>query len=161
MSPITVETHCPYCSLQCGMSLHPANGTLLVGTRDFPTNRGGLCEKGWTAAFVEVTYDTGGAFPFKVSTAVRVLPDTLPHNIRRRWALSYGDQIQHLYESVMREPELATEIAPGVTLAELIYAREVEDAMTGEDFLLRRSKLHLTLDRPARDAIVQWWQHSA
>lgn len=36
-------------------------------------------EKGWTAAFVEVAYDTGGAFPFKVSTAVRVLPDTLPH----------------------------------------------------------------------------------
>ncbi len=35
--------------------------------------------KGWTAAFVELAYDTGGAFPFKVSTAVRVLPDTLPY----------------------------------------------------------------------------------
>jgi len=35
-------------------------------------------EKGWTASFIEVTYDTGGGFPFKVSTAVRVLPDTLP-----------------------------------------------------------------------------------
>nr|WP_246116147.1 molybdopterin-dependent oxidoreductase [Trebonia kvetii] len=32
------------------MSLRPANGTLEVGTRDFPTNRGGLCQKGWTAA---------------------------------------------------------------------------------------------------------------
>src|SRR5258708_16978634 len=50
MSPVTVETHCPYCSLQCGMSLIPANGTLEVGARDFPTNRGGLCQKGWTAA---------------------------------------------------------------------------------------------------------------
>jgi assimilatory nitrate reductase catalytic subunit len=32
------------------MSLIPANGTLEVGARDFPTNRGGLCQKGWTAA---------------------------------------------------------------------------------------------------------------
>ncbi len=35
--------------------------------------------KGWTAAFVELTYDTGGTFPFKESTAVRITPDTLPH----------------------------------------------------------------------------------
>jgi assimilatory nitrate reductase catalytic subunit len=32
------------------MSLHDANGVPRVGTRDFPTNRGGLCQKGWTAA---------------------------------------------------------------------------------------------------------------
>ncbi|MER5749367.1 molybdopterin oxidoreductase family protein [Streptomyces sp. NPDC002088] len=46
-----VDTHCPYCALQCG--------TRLAGTRqadvtvrpraDFPVNRGGLCQKGWTA----------------------------------------------------------------------------------------------------------------
>jgi PhoPQ-activated pathogenicity-related protein len=36
-------------------------------------------EKGWTAAFVEFAFDTGGSFPFKVSTAIRVLPNTLPH----------------------------------------------------------------------------------
>jgi PhoPQ-activated pathogenicity-related protein len=36
-------------------------------------------ENGWTASYVEVTYDTGDGFPFKVSTAVRVLPDTLPY----------------------------------------------------------------------------------
>lgn len=35
-------------------------------------------EKGWTAAFVELAYESGGLFPFKVSTAVRVTPDTLP-----------------------------------------------------------------------------------
>ncbi|MBV9451337.1 MAG: molybdopterin oxidoreductase family protein [Streptosporangiaceae bacterium] len=46
----TVLTHCPYCSLQCGMSLHEADGVLRIGTREFPTNRGGLCQKGWTAA---------------------------------------------------------------------------------------------------------------
>jgi assimilatory nitrate reductase catalytic subunit len=43
-----VDTHCPYCALQCGMSLSGDT----VGTRDFPTNRGGLCQKGWTSASV-------------------------------------------------------------------------------------------------------------
>jgi assimilatory nitrate reductase catalytic subunit len=32
------------------MSLQEAGGALRIGTRDFPTNRGGLCQKGWTAA---------------------------------------------------------------------------------------------------------------
>jgi PhoPQ-activated pathogenicity-related protein len=35
--------------------------------------------KGWTAAFVELEYATGGAFPYRQSTAVRITPDTLPH----------------------------------------------------------------------------------
>ncbi|MGN6404674.1 molybdopterin oxidoreductase family protein [Sinomonas sp.] len=52
MDPAT-STHCPYCALQCAMSLTPvANqaSPLEVAGRDFPTNRGGLCRKGWTAA---------------------------------------------------------------------------------------------------------------
>ncbi|MBL8823104.1 MAG: PhoPQ-activated pathogenicity-related family protein [Planctomycetia bacterium] len=36
-------------------------------------------EKGWTAFFVELTYDVGAPFPLKVTTSVRVLPDVLPH----------------------------------------------------------------------------------
>src|SRR5690349_8015500 len=75
----TTETHCPYCALQCGMTVvrpvrgpersgggtPPArpspvadvsdpnngrNGGLDVASRDFPTNQGGLCRKGWTSA---------------------------------------------------------------------------------------------------------------
>ncbi len=43
-------THCPYCALQCGMNLVPGDGGLTVVPRgDFPTNRGGLCQKGWTS----------------------------------------------------------------------------------------------------------------
>ncbi|MBV8869357.1 MAG: molybdopterin oxidoreductase family protein [Acetobacteraceae bacterium] len=45
-----VETHCPYCALQCGMALVPDRGAWRVAARDFPTNKGGLCRKGWTAA---------------------------------------------------------------------------------------------------------------
>mgnify|MGYP001508261479 FL=1 len=49
-----MDTHCPYCALQCGMTLTPARGPLpvTVAPRDFPTNRGGLCQKGWTSATV-------------------------------------------------------------------------------------------------------------
>ena len=35
--------------------------------------------KGWTAFYVELTYDVGAKSPLKVSTAVRVVPETLPH----------------------------------------------------------------------------------
>ncbi|MEO3744193.1 molybdopterin oxidoreductase family protein [Plantactinospora sp. B5E13] len=47
-----VATHCPYCALQCGMTLRAAGpgGRVEVLPRQFPTNRGGLCQKGWTAA---------------------------------------------------------------------------------------------------------------
>ncbi len=34
---------------------------------------------GWSAAFVELTFPTTGRYPLKVTTAVRVLPDTLPY----------------------------------------------------------------------------------
>jgi assimilatory nitrate reductase catalytic subunit len=49
-----VATHCPYCALQCATTLHPVErpGAVEVRPRDFPTNRGGLCRKGWTAAEV-------------------------------------------------------------------------------------------------------------
>ncbi|MDT0169978.1 molybdopterin oxidoreductase family protein [Pseudarthrobacter sp. BRE9] len=67
----SADTHCPYCALQCAMTLtspadlapaaQPGPGTapapapvapvpaLEVAGRDFPTNRGGLCRKGWTS----------------------------------------------------------------------------------------------------------------
>ncbi|MGW7683420.1 molybdopterin oxidoreductase family protein [Kribbella sp. NPDC054772] len=49
--PTRVPTHCPYCALQCATTLHPVErpGAVEVRPRDFPTNRGGLCRKGWTA----------------------------------------------------------------------------------------------------------------
>ncbi|HET8959161.1 molybdopterin oxidoreductase family protein [Nocardioides sp.] len=45
------RTHCPYCSLQCGMTLEtPHRGALEVAPwPEFPVNRGALCRKGWTA----------------------------------------------------------------------------------------------------------------
>jgi PhoPQ-activated pathogenicity-related protein len=34
--------------------------------------------KGWSASFVELTFDVGGPMPLKLTSAVRVLPDRLP-----------------------------------------------------------------------------------
>ena len=46
------DTHCPYCALQCAMSVTATDLGAVVTPRDFPTNRGGLCQKGWTSAAV-------------------------------------------------------------------------------------------------------------
>jgi PhoPQ-activated pathogenicity-related protein len=36
---------------------------------------------GWTAFFVELVYDRGGAVPFKFTTPVGIVPDVLPHRL--------------------------------------------------------------------------------
>ncbi|MFP5416020.1 MAG: nitrite reductase, partial [Actinomycetes bacterium] len=65
------RTHCPYCALQCAMAVTPAAATTVTagtastaGRRevtivplDFPTNRGRLCQKGWTAGEVLAASD--------------------------------------------------------------------------------------------------------
>ncbi|MFI6638180.1 molybdopterin oxidoreductase family protein [Streptomyces sp. NPDC050504] len=50
----TTDTHCPYCSLQCGMRLsgRPPQAVEVLERPDFPVNRGVLCGKGRTAAAV-------------------------------------------------------------------------------------------------------------
>ena len=49
---LMTRTHCPYCALQCGMTLRAprAAGVEVAARPDFPVNRGALCGKGWTAA---------------------------------------------------------------------------------------------------------------
>jgi assimilatory nitrate reductase catalytic subunit len=49
-STVPTSTHCPYCSLQCGIRVTAGDRpATLVPQEDWPTNRGGLCSKGWTA----------------------------------------------------------------------------------------------------------------
>lgn len=46
-------THCPYCALQCSTVLSgERDGVAVRPSADFPVNRGGLCQKGWTAPSV-------------------------------------------------------------------------------------------------------------
>jgi PhoPQ-activated pathogenicity-related protein len=53
-------------------TLNDQGGGTFVGVIDPPAS-------GWTAFFLELTFDVGQSFPLKLSTAVRVLPDTLPY----------------------------------------------------------------------------------
>lgn len=46
-------------------------GGVYVGRIELP-------KQGWTALFIELTFDVGGSYPLKLTTAVRILPDTLP-----------------------------------------------------------------------------------
>ena len=85
-------------------------------------------------------------------------PSEISEATRRRWALTYGDQIEALFGRIAADRSSAEEIAPGVPRAELEHAVEVEDAMTAEDFLLRRTKLHLTLDERERKAVARWFK---
>ncbi|GAB3014253.1 molybdopterin oxidoreductase [Nocardioides flavus (ex Wang et al. 2016)] len=47
---MATETHCPYCSLQCGMRLTGRRTPEVSAWEEFPVNRGALCRKGWAAA---------------------------------------------------------------------------------------------------------------
>ncbi|WP_238694346.1 molybdopterin oxidoreductase family protein [Nocardioides daphniae] len=49
-APSSTTTHCPYCSLQCGMRLERVGRTLQVAEwAEFGVNEGALCRKGRTA----------------------------------------------------------------------------------------------------------------
>ncbi|HEX2317232.1 MAG TPA: molybdopterin-dependent oxidoreductase [Thermomonospora sp.] len=48
-APGGTPTHCPYCALQCGMAVG-GSPVRVTPREDVPANRGGLCQKGWTAA---------------------------------------------------------------------------------------------------------------
>ncbi|MBM3517770.1 MAG: glycerol-3-phosphate dehydrogenase [Alphaproteobacteria bacterium] len=77
--------------------------------------------------------------------------------VQRRWSQTYGAATGDLCRRISATPALAREVAPGVPLAELERAVSVEDARTAEDFLLRRTKLFLTLEPAERTAIERWF----
>ncbi|MER5393907.1 molybdopterin oxidoreductase family protein [Saccharopolyspora sp. NPDC002686] len=82
----TVATHCPYCALQCGTRLTRERRGVSVRPTDFPVNRGGLCQKGWTAPALLDVADrlqhplvrrNGELVPVDWDTALRVVADGL------------------------------------------------------------------------------------
>lgn len=126
---------------------------ILDALRELGANAGGP----WTR---DIPLHGGGLSRETLLALAGLGPASIPDDVRRRWAITYGDQIEALYYRIARDPGLALKVAPGVTLAELTHAVEVEDAMTTEDFLLRRTKLYLTLDQRGRDAIESWFRHA-
>ena len=80
-------THCPYCALQCAMTLStpaaPTEAPLDVAARDFPTNRGGLCRKGWTSASLL-------KHPGRVTEPLLRGPDGVHHPVSWEAALKFA-----------------------------------------------------------------------
>ena len=98
-------SHCPYCSLQCGITMTPAVAgrpqLTLQPQQDFPTNRGGLCAKGWTAASLL-------DHPDRLLTP---LVRTVPGDRRSRCAPASWDEALDL-------------VAAGITAAQQKYGRD-------------------------------------
>ncbi len=81
--PRAIDTHCPYCALQCGMGLVAGDSSLEVTARDFPTNGGGLCRKGWTAAELLDAPDRLRAPMMRAARGAPLAPTTWPEAIAR------------------------------------------------------------------------------
>ena len=47
---MSTTTHCPYCSLQCGMRLSGTRTVEVSEWAEFPVNKGAMCRKGFTSA---------------------------------------------------------------------------------------------------------------
>jgi assimilatory nitrate reductase catalytic subunit len=61
------DTHCPYCALQCAQVL--GGEPLAAEPRAFPTNVGGMCQKGWTSTELLRVAD-------RITTPLRRVPST-------------------------------------------------------------------------------------
>jgi glycerol-3-phosphate dehydrogenase len=81
------------------------------------------------------------------------LPDALAHRLAR----AYGTRVDRLLGDAKGLDDLGIDFGGGVHEAELDYAMREEFAMTGDDFLWRRSKLGLHLDANVREAIGGWF----
>ncbi|KGM14055.1 molybdopterin oxidoreductase family protein [Cellulomonas bogoriensis] len=100
------DTHCPYCALQCAMTLtgpddaaREVGAPVTVAGRQFPTNRGGLCQKGWTSAQVLRTPDRitaplvrGDDGELHTTTWDHAL-DVVEDGIRRAWSRGGRDKV--------------------------------------------------------------------
>jgi PhoPQ-activated pathogenicity-related protein len=66
-------------------------------------------EKGWSAYFIEATYDVGAGVPLKLTTGVQVVPDTLPFS--------------------NKEPSLPTSLTVIARATEKVSTTEIEKAV--------------------------------
>ncbi len=70
-------------------------------------------EEGWTAYFVELTYDVGAPTPLKVTTPVRVVPDVLPFE-----GVDYTKPPSITLQCLAPNPEFAAEIEEAANSSE-------------------------------------------
>ncbi|SMH36639.1 glycerol-3-phosphate dehydrogenase [Azospirillum agricola] len=111
----------------------------------------------WTADFPLPGGDIAGAdFAGFLATLRRRHP-WLSEPLALRLARAYGTRVERLLDGAAGLADLGHHFGGGVYEAELDYAAREEFAVTGDDFLWRRSKLGLHLDGTIREAIGDWF----
>ncbi len=86
-------------------------------------------------------------------------PGIIDEKIRQRWVFTYGDETQTLYDMVKTDPETTKTVAPGILVAELLHAVAREDVVNAEDFLYRRTKMFIDLDKAGVKAVHSWFKN--
>jgi len=111
----------------------------------------------WTADFALPGGDIENADFAGFLAGLRRRHPWLPDALALRLARAYGTRVERLLGKAAGLADLGDDFGGGVYEAELDYAAREEFAVTGDDFLWRRSKLGLHLDATIRDAIGGWF----
>lgn len=111
----------------------------------------------WTAAVALPGGDIANADFAGFLAGLKRSRPWLPDALALRLARAYGTRVERLLRDAKGLDDLGMDFGGGVYEAELDYAAREEFAMTGDDFLWRRSKLGLHLDAAIRDAIGGWF----
>jgi len=75
----------------------------------------------------------------------------------RRMAHAYGSMLAEMLDGVTDAAGMGADLGGGLTEIEARWMRDREWAVTAEDALMRRSKIGLHIDEPARIRIESWW----
>ncbi len=111
----------------------------------------------WTADFALPGGDIANADFTGFLADLRRRRPWLPDDLALRLARAYGTRVERLLGKAAALSDLGRDFGGGVYEAELTYAATEEFAVSGDDFLWRRSKLGLHLDAMIRDAIGAWF----
>lgn len=85
-------------------------------------------------------------------------PEELPLQVRKRWALLYGDHIKTMYDQVRSMQKPLNMVTPLIPEMELHHAVEKEDARNADDFLYRRTELFIDMDNATRQHVQAWFE---
>ncbi len=111
----------------------------------------------WTADFALPGGDIRNADFTAFLAGLRRSRPWLPEALALRLARAYGTRVERLLGDATGLADLGRDFGGGLFEAELDYAAREEFAVSGDDFLWRRSKLGLHLDQDIRDAVGDWF----
>lgn len=116
----------------------------------------GLPDRPWTSSRALPGGEFDGGDPASAMAALEAAYPWLPAPESKRYFRHYGTKAYDILGDARSTDDLGKSFGGGIFEAELAYAVEREWVRTGEDFLWRRTKAGLHLDRAAREAVSAW-----